>query len=291
MVVLDKKLMGPIVCATDCSNNAAAALKMANALSEKLDSRLLVLHVFDLNVALLTPLSMTYAKMEKEAFEENRKKLVDFCNKHLGQIKDSTKLQLMVRENAIVTDAIVDVVKEFDASLVIMGSKGSNAFRDLVMGSNTKKMIQKSLSPFLMVPPTTDKFLIERITYASDFEETDIHAIDWLINTLADPYQAFVKIIHVSTLDWEKGEQQMHYFQKQLKNKVKYEKLEFELIHSDNVFLDLERCAQRGEMDVLIMLERHNKNALFPFAHKDFVTQMMSKIQLPLLSLNKNLFH
>lgn len=291
MIALDKKLMGPIVCATDCSNNAAAALKMANALSEKLDSRLLVLHVFDLNVALLTPLSMTYAKMEKEAFEENRKKLVDFYTKHLGQIKDGTKLQLMVRENAIVTDTIVDVVTEFDASLVIMGSKGGNAFRNLAMGSNTKKMIQKSPSPFLMVPPNTDKFSIERITYASDFEEIDIDAIDWLIKTVACPYQAFIKIIHVNTLDREKGEEQMRCFQKKLKDKVKYEKMGFELIHSDNVALDLERCAERREMDVLVMLERHNKSVLSPFAHKDFVKQMISKIQLPLLSLNKNLFH
>ncbi|AEM69484.1 UspA domain-containing protein [Allomuricauda ruestringensis DSM 13258] len=291
MIVLGKKLMGPIVCATDCSNNAAAALKMANTLSEKLDSRLLVLHVFDLNVALLTPLSMTYAKMEKEAFEENRKKLVDFYKKHLGQIKDGTKLQLMVRENAMVNDAIIDVVTEFDASLVIMGTKGSNAFRNLVMGSNAKKMIQESPCPFLMVPPTTDKFSIEQIAYASDFEDTDIHAIDWLIKTMAGPDQAFVKIIHVSTLDWEKGEEQMRCFQKKLRHKVKYEKLGFELIYSDNVSSALEQCAKRREMDVLVMLERNNKSVLSPFAHKDFVKQMMSKTQLPLLSLNKNLFH
>ncbi|MEQ5792444.1 universal stress protein [Muricauda sp. NFXS6] len=283
--------MRTILCATDCSKNSEAALKMANALSKKLESRLLVLHVFDLNVALLTPLSITYAKMEKEAFEENRKKLVDFYKEHLGELKNSTKLRLIVKENAIINDAIIDAVTEFDASMVIMGTKGRSALKDMIIGSNCKVMINKSPCPFLMIPPTADKFSIARITYASDFEETDIHAIDWLVKSMARPYQAFVKIVHVNTLDWEKGEEQMQWFQKILLQKVKYEKLGFELIHSDNVSDALTQYAERGEMDVLVMLERNRKSIASSFVHKDFVKQMMSKTQLPLLSLNKSIFY
>jgi hypothetical protein len=110
-----------------------------------------------------------------------------------------------------------------------------------------------------MVPPSTDKFLLERITYASDFGEADVQAMDWLIKTVARPYEAFVKIIHVNTLDRQKGEEQIQWFQKRLDQKVHYDKLGFESIHSDSVFDALVLYAERGEMDTLVMLECNEK--------------------------------
>jgi len=63
--------MGPILCTTDYSKNAISALKFGHALSKKLNTPLILLHVFDINVALVTPMSMTFAKMQKEAFQKH----------------------------------------------------------------------------------------------------------------------------------------------------------------------------------------------------------------------------
>ncbi|MER3374680.1 MAG: universal stress protein [Allomuricauda sp.] len=283
--------MKPILCATDCSENSVAALKMGRTLSIKLKTKLVVLHVFDLSVALLTPLSTTYIKLEKEAFERHREKLTDFCKTHFGAPPDGRGVQIVVRENAITNNAIVEVLTDFDASMVIMGTKGRSVLKDKILGSNTKGMIKKSPCPVLMVPPTTDKFLIERITHASDFGEVDIHAIDWIIKTVACPYRAFVKIIHVNIMDWEIGEEKMQRFKKILDQKVRYDKLGFELIHSERIFDALVQYAERGEMDTLVMLERNGKDIVPSLAHPDFVRKMMSRVQVPLLSMNKSMFH
>ncbi|MEZ4811608.1 MAG: universal stress protein [Allomuricauda sp.] len=283
--------MKPIVYATDYSENSISALKMAHALSQKLETRLIVLHVFDLNVAMVTPMSMTYVKMEKAAFQKHHEKLEEFCMTQLGLLPDNKKIQVVVRENALINDAIVDTVIDFDASLVIMGFKGKSALKDVLVGSSTKGMIDKCPCPVLAVPASVKNFSLKKITYATDFEEADIQAVDWVVKTVASPFKATVDVFHITTQDEYAGEDQMQWFQEMLGQKVSYKKMEFSMARSQDIFDTLLDHADQGGTDLLVMLEREKSSFLKSLTHTDLVKRMVSKGNVPLLSINKTFVH
>lgn len=280
--------MKPIVYATDCSQNSVAALKMGYTLSQKLKATFIVLHVFDVNPPLLTSLSLTHAKKEKKAFDEHRQTLVAFYETHIGEPPAPERVQLIVEENTLVDEAIVNTVTQVEATMVIMGTKGKNPLKDLVIGSTTKAMIKKSPCPVLMVPPVVHAYTLERITYATDFEEADIQAIDWLVKTLALPCKAQLHILHIDTNNEEgTNEDSMPWFKDLLCQKVSYKAIVFKSVHSEEVFNPLSVYPQQEGMDLLVMLEREKPGFLHSLLHADLVQKMLSEGHMPLLSLNK----
>lgn len=283
--------MKPIIYATDYSENSIAAFKLAHILSKKLGTRLIVLHVFDLNVALVTPMSMTYAKMEKAAFQKHHERLEEFCKTHLKSYSDDKKIQIEIRENAITNDAIVDAIIDFDASMVVMGLKGKSALKDAFVGSSTKAMVDRCPCPVMAVPASMTNFSLEKIIYATDFEETDIQAIDWLIKMIAAPFNATLDVFHISTREEFLGEDQMQWFQEMLGQKVSYTNMEFNMVHSQDIFDALLDHVDEVKADMVVMLERERSGFFRSLTHTDLVKRMVSKGNVPLLSFNKTFFH
>ncbi len=279
--------MRSLLCATDYSKNSLPALKLGYALSKRMGIPLIVLHVFDINVALVTPLSMTFARIQKEAFEKHRQKLTQLCEKHLGVLPDDRLLKIQVKENTLTTEALIEAIKEFDAMMVLMGMKGTSAIKDSIMGSGTRSMIDKSPCPVMAIPPTIDSYEINTIAYASDFEESDIHAIAWILNTLAKPLELPITIVHISTEDEYAGKEQMEWFKEMLQQKISYDKLHYAFVEEGNVFKGLTSYLKRTKSDLVVMLERERGGLIKALTHIDRVKLMASKGRIPLLSINK----
>ncbi|MBO0331867.1 universal stress protein [[Muricauda] lutisoli] len=278
--------MKSIVCATDYSSGSVSALKMAHVLSDKLHAKLVVLHVFDLNIALLTPLSMTYQKVVNEEFGKHYERLEDFCKAHIGLDSSTKELELVVRENPIISEAITDVFIGFEAFLVVMGTKGTSALKNLIMGSNTAAMIKKGSCPLMTVPPDLSSFSLERIGYATDYDDGDIPVLSWLVKHIVAPLGSYLHVLHVHLRDVEAGEIQMNRFRALLKQKIPYNKIGFELMYAKHISDALMQYLERGEVDILIMLERGKKET---FAHINMVKKIMRQTAIPLLSINESM--
>lgn len=279
--------MKPIVCACDFSDNAATALKMAFALSKKLSVKLIVLHVFDINTTLVSPLSLSYTKIEKEAYDKHLKKLSAFCETQIGVLPDNTHLKVLVKENPIVHEAIVETTADFNAEILIMGMKGTSKLKDLILGSATKGMLDKSICPILAIPEKIKNFDFATLTYATDFEEADIHAIDWLVKTIAKPCNSRLNIIHISTKNEDFDEDQMQWFKEMLELKVTYKNLSYNLLLSSTVLERLLKELEKTNSNMVVMLEREKSSLIKSLTHLDLVKQMLAKSKVPLLSLNK----
>jgi nucleotide-binding universal stress UspA family protein len=281
--------MKTILYATDYSKNSAAALKLSYWLSKKLDAKLVILHVFDLNVALLTPLSLTYSKMEKETYSKHLEKLSVFCDSATGILPDGERMQIVIKENAIVYEGILETQKEMGADLVVMGMKGSSTLKELIIGSTTIAMIEKSPCPILAVPSSTNEIALKTITYTTDFEESDLHAIAWLVKNFISKLNATLNIVHISTKNEYAGEDQMEWFKEMLQQKVSFDKLDFKICFSDDIFKELVLFLSKTKTDLVVMLEREKTSFIKSLAHRDLVKQMGFKGTLPLLCFNKEM--
>ena len=278
--------MKTLLCATDFSDNSVAALKMANKLRKTLDAQLTVVHVFDLSATLVSTVSIAYARREEAAFRDRHGRLLEFCMEHLGRDAQTDRIKMHVWENSITSDGILSEAEKIDPDLILVGTKGSSAVRELFVGSTASALIEKSKYPVLSIPPDFKSPEIDTILYATAFEEADIIAIQKIAG-LANLLDAEIKLVHVSTKDEYAGEEQLHWFREMLKEKVEVEKLSFELKFSDDVVQVLHEYLAEVKPQILIMLEREGHSLISNLWHRDLVKRMKLEANIPLMSFHK----
>lgn len=277
--------MKTILHATDYSENAIAALKFATELSIKLKSNLYVIHVFNTST-LSSDLNETYLLPFKETLKQKNDVLKEFCETHMKNQVEATNLKTEAFENSNIVDGIISKADELFASLIVTGMQGKSAIKELLMGSITKKLIEKAPCPVLAIPLNAALNKLETIVYATDFEEEDISAI-FRLAKIAEIFNATIKIVHISAKKDSYGHQEMEWFKELLKQKVTYEKLEFDLIFSDDTFTILKLYLDEVKPDLLAMLEREKRDFIKKIFHRDMVKRMESVSTIPIISYNE----
>ena len=288
--------MKTILYATDYSENSVAALKYAHAMSSKMNAKLEVVHVFDYPT-MLDSLSLksedAFPDIEGDAYKKYNSKLSSFCKAHLDEELDKINVTVAAIEDKSVVNGIVSKAKEVNAFLILTGMKGGSALREVIMGNTAKHLIKRSPCPVLSIPGDTSPKLIETIVYATDFEEEDIGAIDKLTE-VAKPFNAKIKIVHISSLKETIGKEEMKAIEEKIHKQIEYPKLEVVILYSDDVFNDLKIYFGNSNADLIAMLERESHGLASKIFHRDLVKRMESYGRIPLISFNaKNysLFH
>ena len=66
-------------------------------------------------------------------------------------------------------DGIIDESIKQDVDLIVMGSKGTSGLEEMLVGSNTEKVVRNSKVPVLVIKKEIENFKIENIVFASNF--------------------------------------------------------------------------------------------------------------------------
>lgn len=161
-----KKILVPV----DFSECSANALKVAATIAKKQDADIVVLHMIGLSESLATGATkeeyeiMHYIKLVERRFEE-------FLDKdYLKGIKITDTVYNYQNFNAI-----NDVAKEHEASLIIMGSHGTSGFNEMFVGSNTEKVVRTSEIPVLVVKGEPKNFTLDSAIFVSDFSVNSVN--------------------------------------------------------------------------------------------------------------------
>ena len=93
---------------------------------------------------------------------------------------------------------ITEEVDDKKINLVIMGSKGSGGFEEILIGSNTEKVVRHSKCPVLTVKSKTQIEDIEDIVFATSFKEEDSHVAEEL-KKLQKIFKAKLHLVRVNT--------------------------------------------------------------------------------------------
>jgi nucleotide-binding universal stress UspA family protein len=67
--------------------------------------------------------------------------------------------------------SISESIVEENPDLVVMGSKGSSGMEEVLIGSNTEKVVRTATCPVVTVKESTDPGSLKKIVFASDFKE------------------------------------------------------------------------------------------------------------------------
>lgn len=162
----------------DFSEQAQNALNFTTGLAEK---------IADVHVEVVNVLEVPYVssigtmgggevmpEMENQIFfiqlmERRKEQIANLIEKYSGKnFTFNAKLKL---GNAF--KSISESILEENPDIVIMGSKGSSGLEEVLIGSNTEKVVRTATCPVITVKSATDPSKFKKIVFASDFKEDE----------------------------------------------------------------------------------------------------------------------
>lgn len=277
--------MKTILYATDNSKKSSLTLRYAYRLSAATNARLHVLNVYDLPPISLA--TMRSPKFLNEHFEEEHKEmLTQYCDTHLKHELNRKPVRIEVCRNSSVTDGIVKTINRLHPDLVIVGMKDSDSLRGTFTGNIANRLLDTIDIPMLIVPNTSYFHGFSTLLYATDFEESDIQALQNVVD-IASPFGALVKVVHIPRKHESDTPWRMAWFKNAVQQRISYPEMVFSIIPATDIESGLSSCLQNERADVLIMLEREHTGLYNRLFHKDLVRIMESEISVPLLVFNQ----
>ncbi len=83
-------------------------------------------------------------------------------------------------------------------NLVIMGSKGASGLEEMLIGSNTEKIVRHAKCPVITIKQKRDFSKIHKIAFASNFEGNQSHVVEEL-QKLQDIFEAKINLVKINT--------------------------------------------------------------------------------------------
>ena len=187
--------MKKILVLTDFSTQAENALKVAAQLAKKYNCQLHMLHILEVPMhtvdALSTynnlPEAMFFMKLAHKRFEELR-------------VKDYLK-DLVIHEHVEfheIFKGVFHVCKKQHIDLVVMGSNGANGLKEILIGSNTEKVVRTSETPVLVIKNEHKIFKTKQFVFASDFHLESIKPFEKAI-AFANIFGSKLHLLMVNT--------------------------------------------------------------------------------------------
>ena len=277
--------MKTLLFATDLREETSFLLQYAYNLSASLKVKLVVVHVFDLPPVNISGFQDNI-QLDLRASDEQKHALKVYCTDHLGKAFKASKgtIQIHAVEDSSVVNGIIAAARSTFADLIMVGTKSKNSQRGFFAGNIARTLVDKVNVPLIIVPPEEIQGLkLKNIVYASALESKDIEALKTLAS-LAKPFQATINVLHVSVKNEFESEEQLQWFQELVKEYVTYNHIKYHLITSENIFDTINKYVDEINADMLVMLERKERNLLRSLYHQDLVKRMESKLSIPLVS-------
>jgi nucleotide-binding universal stress UspA family protein len=189
-----KKILVPI----DFSKQAEYAAKVAANIAKKTKAEILLLHMLELPTGVIdpasygsssnTPSALLFLKRAYEKFEEFKKR--SFWDGIT--VKDTVQFHKAF-------DGIISESKANDIDLVVMGSRGTSGLEEMLVGSNTEKVVRNSDVPVLVVKQDIEDFKVNNIVFASNFKYKNRTAFQDILD-FASLFEAKLHLLKVNTI-------------------------------------------------------------------------------------------
>ncbi|MTI21782.1 universal stress protein [Fulvivirga sp. RKSG066] len=159
--------MKSILVPTDFSKEAKHATHLAMQLATKLKASIHFIHVVSV------PMDWVKLNDQDRLYPEVTRK-INHINNELSNLKTiAENAGLRTFTTVSYKDSYAEILKylkENNIDLIVMGSKGASGIKELLIGSNTEKIIRHAQCPVLVVKEHMDLDKIKRIMMPTDLE-------------------------------------------------------------------------------------------------------------------------
>lgn len=189
-------IMKKILVPTDFSKPSEYASKLASTIAKNSDSEVHLLHMIEIPTGIIDmgggsnfsiPESMLYIRKVRD-------KLINYKQKFFPEnnsVKHSIRFQNPY-------EGIRDYGKKINADLIVMGSKGHTDLEEILIGSNTEKVVRNSEAPVLVTKKDGDNFNPKNLIFASSFKPDKNKAFTRFLD-FANNFDSKIHLLKINT--------------------------------------------------------------------------------------------
>tara|TARA_B100000795_G_scaffold19900_1_gene13310 strand:+ start:802 stop:1629 length:828 start_codon:yes stop_codon:yes gene_type:complete len=187
-----KKILVPI----DFSKPSEYASKIAAKIAKKTNATIYLIHLIELPKGSVDmgagsnysiPESMLYLRKIREKILQFKE---DIFSKDI-------KVEYFIKLNNPF-EGIQKYAEKIDADLIIMGSKGHSIFEEVMIGSNTEKVVRSSKRPVIVVKREVKKFKLKNLVFASNFKEENKEVFGKFVH-FANIFESKIHLLKINT--------------------------------------------------------------------------------------------
>ena len=181
---------------TDFSPVSDNALNYAIELAEPFDAGLTIFHAYQIPIAIEQDAG---AILQQELMDHEilttHQQLTQFTAHH-PRLK-GMRYQIVAKPGSL-TESVKMITKEDENDLIIMGTKGAEGIKELLMGTNTADIVNDADIPVMVIPGNVNFKGITSIAFAYDYKGiNDPHKLD-IMEILAKKFNADIHILNIS---------------------------------------------------------------------------------------------
>ncbi|NLR64673.1 universal stress protein [Chitinophaga varians] len=277
--------MKTILVPTDFSDTAynAATYALAMAAQLKVD-RIVLYHAYELivpipdvptSIPMVNPDDLRIAS--QEGLDKMQKELLPLAANGVSIVTRA--------DNTLLAATIDDVVKQEEATLIVMGITGGSKVEEILVGSNTVDVVKHTTCPVLIVPGKATFKGITKIVFACDLRQVaDTTPIAPLKKLLA----AFHAELHVINIDHESRHfsTDTPFETLMLDTLLEGHQPEYHFIDNPDVVQGITEFAENIQADLILTIPK--KHGLFERIFKRSNTAKLAyQTHIPLLTIHE----
>ncbi len=189
-----KRILVPI----DFSKEAENAARVAAHIARKTGSEIYLVHMLELPVTTVDPAEMNAISSEPQ--------IIYFMKLAHEKFEKFISLPffkgLKVVESVQFQHAFSGIIAESEKNnidLIVMGSQGASGLQEMFIGSNTEKVVRRSKIPVLVIKKEVDKFEINDMIFASDFNKESKTTFQRVVD-FANLFDAKLHLLYINTI-------------------------------------------------------------------------------------------
>jgi nucleotide-binding universal stress UspA family protein len=193
-----KKILVP----TDFSKPAKLATDVAVAIAKKAKAQIVLLHILEQPTSesfKVTAEAVGGDSMEEKLFTMKliQKAKMDFAKTIEGIESEGVKVSSQIRLGNPF-HGMRTVITELDVDLVVMGTSGRTQLEEMLVGSNTEKVVRHAHCPVLTIHEKPSNINFKSIVYATSMSEGEKGFAD-VIRKVQDLYDATLHLVRINT--------------------------------------------------------------------------------------------
>jgi nucleotide-binding universal stress UspA family protein len=269
--------MQTIIFPTDFSKGAEYALEFAVEISKRTKAEIIVINAYDLPYA---ETIMTHSLLD--VMKKNAEEAMDKAADKLRE--KGVKFRTMVQMGNPIR-VVKEAVEEFNADIVVLGTKGASGLEEVLIGSNAASILHNVDCPVLSIPKGRTFSQINTIVYGSDFRSKKSNKALGELKAVAELFGAEIVVTHV-VVNYEIDEAVVTAAKERISGILGDVNHTYEVIHADRVEDGiLEFAAARGADMVALMSKNYSFfEGLF---HRSISSKVAYHATIPYLALQE----
>jgi nucleotide-binding universal stress UspA family protein len=285
--------MKTILVPTDFSECAEHALHYACYIAEKVNARIILLHVLasaqpDVSFSEEEWMGRGWAGESTDVAVPAMMQLLKSTKKKMSRLMNLPKSKNIYMVDFIeignVGATINRAVKKHKADLIVMGTHGTSGLNEIFIGSNAEHIVRDAEVPVLSVKEGAEKPEIKKIVFATDFsEETEL--IFNSIKNFAEIFNAEVHMVKILTAPSLRKREQINIMFEQLTKEIYYPNISSHIYYHDVREIGIRNFSETIHAN-LIALGTHGRHGLARFFRGSIAEGLVNHASFPVLTIN-----